>query len=123
MTSATFRALHSENVRSILALVAVVGGGLLLAGVWFRPTGRDPSILVPAIVGVITSVLGWYFGARGVEQATEAAAAAAARNAILEEEATAAERLVVALAHRVRRDLELATERGFHETLKRPEDD
>lgn len=58
-----------EGVRLLIALIVLVGGGGLVAAVWFIPTPRDPSGLIMALVAVISGVLGHYFGSRGVERA------------------------------------------------------
>jgi len=44
----------------VIALVVIVGGGLLLV----IPTQLDPAVLLPFLTGVIGTVLGYVFGER-----------------------------------------------------------
>lgn len=99
------RARDGDFVRSLLALIVVAGGGALLAAVWFVPAGHDPAILISALIGVITSVLGWYFGSRGVEKARDEANHELALRIQMESVA----RDAVVSASRLRRNLKAAT--------------
>jgi hypothetical protein len=44
----------------VIALVVIVGGGVLLV----VPTQLDPAVLLPFLTGVIGTVLGYVFGER-----------------------------------------------------------
>lgn len=51
-----------DVARFLVALIAVIGGGLML---FWLPDRIDPA----AIIGVITLVLGYYFGATSEQSA------------------------------------------------------
>lgn len=51
-----------DVARFLVALIAIIGGGVML---FFLPDRIDPA----AIIGVITLVLGYYFGATSEQSA------------------------------------------------------
>jgi hypothetical protein len=83
--------LDPRSVQSILAYGVVLGGGSLLAAAWLVPGMRDPQPLASALVALMGTVLGWYFGSQGLDRAERAASRAKERAAeALEEGAEAA---------------------------------
>lgn len=63
----------AESTRAILAIL-LVGGGLLLVGLaWLVRGAADAKDLAAILVGLMGSVSGYYFGARGEEKAQDEA--------------------------------------------------
>jgi hypothetical protein len=94
--------LSSSNIRGMIALTIVIGGGIGVLLVWFFPVNiqvasgntsvtrtQDPMILITAIIGLIGGVSGHFFGSRGVDNAQKQAVDAEVASAKASETALA----------------------------------
>lgn len=58
-------------MRPFLAAFVVVGGGAFLVALWFSQATRAPDAFTSAVVAMMSGVLGYYFGSRGIERAQD----------------------------------------------------
>lgn len=69
--------LTAESVRSVIALVVVIGGLIFSAVFLLEWSGNTPSLAVlSTVTGLIGIVLGFYFGTKATDQAQTAAESA-----------------------------------------------